>query len=214
MTTTDGLIRRLAADVKPLPCSAGLRRLSGGVVLGAAASSVGIIAWLGAPLQAVQSTGAATFAMKLLFSVALFAVSFALLLAAGRPGHKVRRRLLWLLVPPTLVAVSAAMELSMAAPQQRDAIWPGSTWQMCLLAITFLSVPVFAGTIWGFQRLAPTRLRLAGLLAGLNAGSAAAILYALYCPETSATFLVSWYSLGILSTGLIGLFAGPRLLRW
>lgn len=88
----------------------------------------------------------------------------------------------------------------------------GSMWLMCLLKIVLLSVPVFAGVLWAFRQLAPTRLRLAGLLAGLTAGSAAATIYALYCPETTATFLVS--SLGILAIGLIGALSGPRLLRW
>jgi hypothetical protein len=104
--------------------------------------------------------------------------------------------------------------LSMTAPNDRAHIWLGTTWRTCLLAIILPSLPVFAGVLWAFRRLAATNLRLAGLLAGLTAGSAAATVYALYCPETTATFLISWYSLGILAAGLIGLLAGPRLLRW
>lgn len=214
MATTDELIERLAADVGPTRRGAAARRLAGGVALGGAIAFAAILAWLGSPLQAVQSTGAAAFAMKLLFCVALLAAAFALLLLAGRPGHELGRRWLWLLVPPALVAVSAAMELSIAAPGLRGELWLGSTWQTCLLAITLLALPVFVGILWAFRRLAPTRLRPAGLLAGLTAGSASATLYALYCPETSATFLASWYSLGILAAGLVGLAIGPRLLRW
>lgn len=214
MGTTDELIQRLAADARPLHRAAAVRRLSAGIALGAALALAAIAAGLGAPLQAVQTTGVAAFAMKLLFCVAMFAASFTLLLRAGRPGHELRRRWLWLLVPPALVAISAAMELSLSAPEFGDDQWPGSTWQTCLLAITIFSVPVFAGIWWAFQRLAPTRLRLAGLLAGLTAGSASATVYALYCPETAATFLLSFYSAGILAAGVAGMAAGPRLLRW
>lgn len=212
--TTDELIRQLAANATPLPRGAGVRRLAVGIAGGAAVSAGIIVAWFGAPLQAVQHTGPAAFAMKLLFSVALFAASFALLFIAARPGRDVGKKWLWLIVPPALIAVSAAMELSIAPPPVRASLWLGSTWQICLSAVIFLSIPVFAGVLWAFQRLAPTDLRLAGLLAGLTAGSAAAVLYALYCPETTATFLLSWYLLGILAAGLIGLWIGPRLLRW
>lgn len=214
MATTDELIERLAADAEPLRSGAASRRLAGGVALGAAVAMSAIFAWLGEPLQAVPSIGAAAFAMKLLFCIAILAASFALLLIAGRPGHDLGWRWLWLLVPPALVAASAAMELAIAAPGLWDELWLGSTWPTCLLAITLLSVPVFAGILWAFQRLAPTRLRLTGLLTGLAAGSASATLYALYCPETSATFLAGWYSLGILLAGLFGLVIGPKLLRW
>lgn len=214
MPTTDELIRRLATEATPLPRNSSLHRLAVGVAVGITASSVVILAWLGSPLQAVQSTGGAAFAMKLLFAVALTAISFWLLLMAGRPGRDLTRRWLWLLVPPALIAVSTAMELALTPPDDREQLWLGSTWRTCLVAITLLSIPVFAGVVWAFRHMAPTHLRAAGLLAGLTAGSAAATLYALYCPETTAVFLLSWYSLGILAAGAIGALLGPRLLRW
>ena len=214
MATTDELIRDLATDVRPLPSGAAWRRLAGGIVLGMAGSLITALAWLGQPLQTVSETGTAVLAMKLLYSAALFGLCSVLLLAAGRPGVEVRKRWLWLFVPPTVLAVSAATELSMALPQQRSAIWLGSMWWMCFLTVTLLSVPVFAGVLWAFQGLAPTRLRLAGLLSGLTAGSAAATIYALYCPERTATFVLSWYSLAIVAAGFVGALAGPKLLRW
>lgn len=214
MIATEDLIRQLASGVRPVARGAGLRRLLAGIAAGAAVSLAGIAAWSGPPLQSVQYTGAAAFTMKTAFAVAMFAIAAMLLFRAGRPGSELGRRWLWLLVPPALVAVSAVMELSMTLPQYRTEKWLGSTSQTCLLTITLLSLPVFVGLSWAFRQLAPTRLRLAGLLAGLTAGSAAAVLYALYCPETTATFLLSWYSLGILTAGLVGLVFGPRLLRW
>src|SRR5918993_2955638 len=169
MPTTDELIGRLAANAQSIPGAAALRRLSAGLAAGLAASAVATFAVLGPPLQAVQQTGTAAFAMKLLFSGALFGIAFILLFAAGRPGHKDRRRWLLLTVPLVVVAISAAIELAMAARYEREGIWLGSTWQTCLIAIMLLSLPVFAGILWAFQRLAPTRLRLAGVLAGLTA---------------------------------------------
>lgn len=214
MTTTDELIRDLAADVRPLPRGAASRRLGAGIAIGAAASMIAASAWMGAPLQAAHQTGAAALAMKLLYSVALFAMASTLLLGVGSPGVEVRNRWLWLLAPPAVLAVSATVELSMAVREQRQAIWLGSMSWMCTLTIILLSAPILAGVLWAFQQLAPTRLRLAGLLAGMTAGSAAAAIYALYCPETTATFLLTWYSLAILASGLAGALTGPRLLRW
>ena len=42
------------------------------------------------------------------------------------------------------------------------------------------------------------RTRAAGAAAGLAAGAFAATVYCLHCPEVSAIFVLTWYSLGIL----------------
>jgi hypothetical protein len=55
---------------------------------------------------------------------------------------------------------------------------------------------------------------LTGAVIGLGAGAAAATVYCLHCPEASATFVLSWYSLGIGFAATIGAAIGPRLLRW
>ncbi len=214
MIATEDLIRSLAADVKPLRRGAAQLRLAAGIGAGAAVALV--ILWLSwrAPLSAVAYTGVPAFTMKLAYAAILAAASSILLLASGRPGQRIGMRLLWLVVPPILVGVNAVMELSMTAPQLREADWLGSTWQTCILSTGGLSLPILAGIVWAFRRMAPTNLRLAGLLAGLASGSAAAVVYALFCPETTAAFLATWYTLGIAVAGLIGLLAGPRLLRW
>ncbi|NUQ17154.1 MAG: DUF1109 domain-containing protein [Sphingomonas sp.] len=214
MIATEDLIRSLAADVKPLRRGAAQLRLAAGIGAGAAVALV--VLWLSwrAPLSAVAYTGVPTFTMKLAYAATMAAATAILLLAAGRPGQRIGMRLLWLIVPPVLVAANAIMELAMTAPQFREAEWLGSTWQICILSTAGLSLPILAGIVWAFRRMAPTNLRLAGLLAGLASGSAAAVVYALFCPETTAAFLATWYTLGIAVAGLIGLLAGPRLLRW
>src|SRR5918993_2901104 len=131
MPTTEELIGRLAADVQPVPRAAALGRLWAGLAAGLAVSAVAAFALLGPPLQAVRETGATAFAMKMLFSVALFGTAFVLLFIAGRPGHKIGQRWLWMLVPLAIVAISAAMDLAMAPRYEREEIWPGSTWQTC-----------------------------------------------------------------------------------
>ena len=77
-----------------------------------------------------------------------------------------------------------------------------------------LSIAPLAGIIWALRGLAPTRLRLAGLCAGLLAGAIGAAGYALACTEQSAAFVAVWYSLGIAVSGLLGCALGGRILRW
>ena len=214
MIATEDLIRSLAADAKPVRRGAAQIRLLAGVVAGSLLALFALSLLLSAPLSAVEYTGVPAFTMKLAFAVAMATAAWILLLASGRPGQRIGPRLLWLGVPPVLVAATAIMELTMKAPQFREQALLGSTWLTCVVAIAGLSLPVLAGIVWAFRRLAPTNLRLAGLLAGLASGSAAAVVYALFCPETTAAFLATWYTLGILTAGLIGLLAGPRLLRW
>ena len=62
--------------------------------------------------------------------------------------------------------------------------------------------------------MAPTRPAVAGLLAGLSSGGAAAAAYALYCPDTTASFLLAAYTPGALVPAIAGYLLGPKLLRW
>lgn len=211
---TEQLIDQLSAVAEPRRPGAAVRRLVGGVSLGGATAALLILLMFGPPLGAVGATGIPAFTMKLLFALAMAGLAGVLLFASGRPGRQVGPRIYWLVVPPLVVAVTAAMEMSALPAPLRDDAWLGMTWQTCLLSVSLLSLPVLLGTVWGFKLLAPTDLRLAGSLAGLTSGATAAVLYALYCPETTATFLVSWYTLGIFVAGLIGAIFGPRLLRW
>ena len=214
MVATDDLIRSLAADARPVRPGAAQMRLFGGLAAGALVALLALTLLLRTPLSAVVYTGVPAFTMKLAYAAAMAAATGLLLFASGRPGQRIGYRLLWLILPPALVGVNAIMELTMKAPQFREAALLGTTWQTCIAAIAGLSLPILAGVVWAFKRLAPTNLPLAGLLAGLASGSTAAVVYALFCPETTAAFLATWYTLGIGAAGLIGLIAGPRLLRW
>jgi hypothetical protein len=122
--------------------------------------------------------------------------------------------MMWLMVPPTLIAVCAAVEMAVAPAAAHKELWLGASWQTCFLTVSLIAVPIFLGIVWGFEKLAPTELRETGCLAGVTAGASSATLDARYCPETTAMFLLSWYTLAIAGAGIAGTFAGPRLLRW
>ncbi|HJR55650.1 MAG TPA: DUF1109 domain-containing protein [Rhizomicrobium sp.] len=207
---SDLLISRLADDLKPMSRHRAAMRLALGVVAGAAVALLGAISVAGMPFSAIAITGIAPFAMKLAFTFALTCVGAVVLFGVGRPGHDSGWGMAWLLAPFGVAGLAALLEVV----QRTSADLLGSSWSMCLIAISLMSLPVFTGVVWAFRSLAPTRLRLAGFLAGLLSGATAALLYALYCQETTASFLVTWYSLGILLVAAAGALIGPQLLRW
>jgi hypothetical protein len=101
-----------------------------------------------------------------------------------------------------------------SSPAEWPALLFGSTFLRCLTAVSLASIPILAAMLWAYRILAPTRLPLAGFLAGLSAGAAAAVAYALYCTETTASFLIGSYTPAILVPAIVGALLGSRLLRW
>jgi hypothetical protein len=211
---TDDLIEQLAASVPPVRRNAAARRLCAGIGCGAIIAFAALAAWLGVRPDIAEASSTAAFWMKWVFTVSIGSAAFVALRRLGRPDGEVGRAWWGLLAPVAIVGMMAVVEVLRAPPQDRLDVWLGHTALQCALAIPALAGPVFAGLLWGFRRLAPTRLRLAGAAAGLLAGAAGASVYAFTCPEQTAAFMVTWYDAGILAAGAIGALVGPRLLRW
>lgn len=209
---TDDLIADLAA--RPWPATRPAFRLAFAMLTGWAVALLGFVLVLGPPFAAVAETGTTPFALKLGYTLALTVIIAAVALAAGRPGQSLRARSMLIALPLGVVLAATALEFSSTPSAGWDFLLFGSTSVTCVAAITIASVPVFIGAVWAFRVLAPTRLGLAGFLAGLSAGAAGALAYALYCKETTASFLLASYTPGMLIPAIIGALIGPRLLRW
>ena len=110
-------------------------------------------------------------------------------------------------------AVAAVGRARVGSGRLPALLW-GDTWASCPLLIAMLSIPVFIAVLWAMRGLAPTRLRLAGAVAGLLSGTAGALVYCLHCPELAAPFVGFWYLLGMLIPTLVGALLGSRILRW
>ncbi len=209
---TDDLIADLAT--RPWPATRPAVRLAFAMIAGWAGALAGLLLLRGSPLAAVAETGVTPFAMKLGYSLALTVIAAAAALAAGRPGHSPWPRFLLIALPLAVIAASAILELG-SVP--RDA-WPGllfgSSFAGCVAAISIASLPVFGALVWAFRELAPIRPAVAGFLAGLSAGGAGAVAYALYCDETTATFLLGSYTTGVLVPAVAGALLGRGFLRW
>jgi hypothetical protein len=211
---TDRLIEKLARDVPPVRRHAVGRRLAIGMAGGALASVLLVTVWLGVRPDLGEAMRGPAFWMKwgYTLSLALLAIGATARLARPDAGSL---RWLWLLAVPVLLLAGYGLTEMLRAPQATWlSMWLGHSWMVCPWRVLTLAAPIFIGLLWSFRRLAPTRLRLAGAAAGLASGAFAAMVYCLHCPEVSAIFVLTWYSLGILLAASAGALLGPRLLRW
>lgn len=210
----EALIARLANDVTPVSSPAVAARLSLGIIAGAGVT-LGLV-WLGLgfrPDLALAMRGPA-FWMKGSYTMSLGIGAVVMVARLARPEPVELTRFWPVPIPFVLLAVLSAGELADAPPADWLTLWLGETWKQCSWLVLMLSVPIFVGLLWSFRRLAPTQLRSAGAAAGLVAGAWAATLYCLHCPEVSAVFVLTWYTLGIGLAAAAGALLGPRLLRW
>lgn len=209
---TDDLIDALAAGLQP----ARRARLNPWLLAAAAVASVAAVALLlGVRPTLVEALSSPTLGLKGLYTAALAGAALWLGLRAGRPGANVRTPLVTLLAVVGVAILWGAIELAAAPADQRMAIWLGRTWTVCgpniLMVSAAAALPVFLAA----RPLAPTRPAFAGMALGVAAGAMAATAYGvLHCPESTAAFVATWYTLGIAAAGLIGAVAGRFALRW
>ena len=211
---TDALIDSLAAETPRVSPYATQIRLAIGLLAGGSISMAGLVA--SASLRPDLLAQAAHIGVWIKISYAASLTLSFLLLTYRLSRPTARAGYLWLAPLSVTVAVMlfATKEFLATPPDQRAALWLGTTSWRCVGLIMVLSLPAIAGLGWAFRRLAPEDPRAAGTSVGLLAGAFAAVEYALACPEHSAMFLVTFYTLGICLAGLIGRLIGPRLLRW
>lgn len=211
---TDELIADMSRTVRPVRRHAVAMRIAVGMALGGVGTVLLILAWLGINPDLGLAMRGYAFWMKWIYTISLALCAVAATIHLARPDSG-KMGWLWIMaVPALLLAVIGLIEMAHAPSTQWLPMWLGVSWKSCSASVFLLSIPIFAGLLWSFRQLAPTRLRLAGATAGLAAGAWAATLYCLHCPEVSAIFVLTWYSLGIGLTALLGSAIGPRLLRW
>ena len=211
---TEDLIRSLATDLRPVPAFALERRLVGGVLVGAVVAMILVIAGLGLRPDLAAAARGSTFWMKLGYTLSLGFGALIVTARLARPDTSRAAAAWWLLVPVLPLAGASVVELLGSPMASWSMIWMGHSWQICPVLILSLAVPIYLGLSWAFRRFAPSRLAATGTAAGTASGGLAAAIYCLHCPETSASFVLTWYSLGIGLAALGGRLAGPRLFRW
>ncbi|RXD07419.1 DUF1109 domain-containing protein [Sphingomonas sp. UV9] len=211
---TDDLIASLSDGVRPVGRHAVGLRLALGVIGGAVVSILLISVTLGFRPDLWLAMQGQAFWMKWGYTISMSAGAIYATARLARPDPGSLRRL-WLIALPVLVLAALGLGELITTPRSEWlAMWLGHTWTKCPWLVLALAMPIFVGLLWSFRQMAPTRLRAAGAAAGLAAGAFAATVYCLHCPEVSAIFVLTWYSLGILLAASLGALVGPRLLRW
>jgi hypothetical protein len=209
---TGELIELLARQSGAAPRVAVGRLLALTAALGAVASALLALAWVG-PIPAAMLATPAPW-IKLGYAVLLAAtagwLSARLALPLARLATPARGVLA---VAGAMALLGGAALLATPAPERWGALL-GHSWAQCPFNVLVLSLPALAAALWVVRGIGPTRPRAAGFAAGLLAGAAGAFGYALVCLEESATFIALWYTLGILLAGALGAALGPRVLRW
>ena len=211
---TQQLIESLSKDVPRVRPNALARRIGFGIVGGGLVTTALVTAVLGVRPDLQVAMQGFSFWMKWTYTISLGVGTVYAVTQVARPTPSSLHRLWLMAIPVLLLAGIGIGELSKTPPAQWLALWLGRSWMICPWLVLTLAVPIFIGLLWSFRELAPTRLRAAGAAAGLAAGAWAATIYCLHCPETSAIFVLTWYSLGILLAAGTGAVLGPRLLRW
>jgi len=211
---TDELIIAMGADAEASRAQPEGRRWTLSLVLGAVVSLALLLATLKARADLSRVMGTPTFIFKYVAMLALAIPAAWLAYALSRPGARPGKSWAMLALAPALVVAAVAIELRLT---------PMSTWLThaigtypgyCVLCVPLMSLAPFVGIFYALSRGAPTRPRLAGLIAGLAAGGIGGAVYATHCVDDSALFLVTWYTIAIGLVGAVGAALGPRLLRW
>jgi hypothetical protein len=211
---TDLLIAKLSENVPKVPRHAVAKRIGTGLILGAMVAMIGVTTILGVRPDLEVAMRGFAFWMKWTYTISLGVGAAYAVARLARPDIRSLQPLWILAVPVLLLAGVCINELARTSPAKWLAMWLGNSWMTCPWMVLSLAAPIFAGLLWSFRKMAPTRLRAAGAVAGLAAGAWAATIYCLHCPEVSAVFVLTWYSLGIAIAAGLGALIGPRLMRW
>lgn len=211
---TDELIDSLARDLRPVPRGLAQLRVTLAVMAGGLAAAVVLALTFGIRPDLDIAMAGVMFWTKIGYTASLALIALAAAVVLTRPEARAPVWLWLALVPVAAIAVRSANEMLNAPESMRMEMWLGDTWAVCPAIVLSLALPIMATLMYAARSLAPTRLRVTGAVIGLASGAVSATIYCLHCPESTSTFVLSWYSLGILASAGVGALLGPRLLRW
>jgi len=211
---TDELIAVMTAGNRPVD-TGWLRRATW---LAALAALVLTVALLGSTIGVRRNLAGVIVTTpviaKILFGASIAVIALTLFQRSLRPGLKPKRLLPLVAIPVALVAAWAVLTLALAPVEQWQALIFGRYWRSCLFNVPLYALVPLVALFWLARRGAPVDTTLTGLCAGLAAAGLSVVAYALHCPDDTAPFLATWYTIAIAAVTVIGALIFPRLLRW
>ena len=214
MTKTDDIIERLASGLKPVPRNALRRRFALGIIPALGLSLLLMLIILGIRIDMPDVLMLPVFWIKSAYNALIAVVAFTAVFRLSRPDGSEGLFFALLALIFAAMATVAAIQLLLAPVGTYPVLILGSSALHCPLLIIGFAIPIYAGAVWALRQAAPVDLQLTGFVAGIAAGAAGAWVYSWFCTENGMPFVLIWYTLGILITGVLGALTGPRLLRW
>ncbi|WP_439572861.1 NrsF family protein [Phreatobacter sp.] len=208
---TDDLIEALSRDAT-VAGPAFRQRMA--LAVGVALASAMILLWFAIAPRPDLAAAIRTllFDLKIALVATLAVAMLALLAASFRP--EARLPLPVLAVPLILLAFGIGHELATQLPQSYVTRLVGRNASACLTWIPLMSIVPLGAFLALLRAGAPADPMRAGAIAGLAAGSVAALFYAFHCTDDSPLFVATWYPIGIGLVAALGALAGRRLLVW
>jgi hypothetical protein len=211
---TDDLVSMLSTGAEPVDP----KRVAWRYLLALGGGSLAALALMATTLKLnpalPQELSEPMFWVRETFCASLGVIGIVGITRLARPGRPLGLIPVGIALPVIAMWALAAVILLIAASPSRAELIFGRTSRVCPFLIAMIGAPPFFALVWALRGLAPTRLRLTGGTAGFAAGSIGALAYSLHCPELAAPFIGIWYLLGITICATLGVWAGPRLLRW
>lgn len=211
---TDDLITLMSASSRPVD-TGWLSRATWLGALAALAAAAGLVlltlgsrpdlagAWMTLPVVA-----------KALFGGSVAAIALTLFQRSLRPGLKPARRLPVIVVPLLIAAGWALATLAQAPAEQWSTLIFGRNWRACLIAVPLYALLPLGVLLVLARRGAPVDGAFTGACAGLASAGLATVAYSLHCPDDTAPFLATWYTLATAIVAMFGALVLPRFLRW
>lgn len=211
---TDDLITLMSASSRPVD-TGWLRRATWLGAFAALAATAGLVLLtLGTRPDLAGAWATLPVIAKALFGASIAAVALTLFQSSLRPGLKPARRLPVVAIPLLVVAGWALLTLAQAPAEQWDTLIFGRHWQACLIAVPLYALLPLVVLLLLARRGAPVDGALTGACAGLASAGLATVAYSLHCPDDTAPFLATWYTLATAIVAVLGALILPRFLRW
>jgi hypothetical protein len=189
-------------------------RLLGALAFGGMITLSLVLGVLGVQADLIGRLVTFGFWTKIVFNFSFFVVGLIVAVKTSQPGKTPPNYYFLMAIPVVVLWLIAIEAIRVDTSSTLGEMVRGSSWQMCSLLITGLSMPIFAFVMWALKDMASTRPSLTGFMAGLLSGGLGACIYCLHCPEYSPVFIGIWYFLGMMIPATIGALLGRRLLRW
>lgn len=211
---TDDLISLMSASSQPVD-TGWLRRTSWLGALGVLAVTAGLVLLtLGSRPDLASAWTTLPVIAKAAFGASVAAIALVLFQSSLRPGLKPARRLPFFALPLLVAAGWALMTLAQAPAEQWSALIFGRHWRACLVAVPLYALLPLIALLLLARRGAPVHGALTGACAGLASAGLATVAYSLHCPDDTAPFLATWYSIATVIVAALGALIFPRFLRW